>query len=336
MSFDDATRTRLFDPRPAWDDGFVVGVTLVAVGLIVLLPLVAMALKGKTRQDVLERWRGWLILAPLIILPILLGAAWVFLATTALALLCYREFARATGLFRARLVSAAVVLAIVVTYFAAADNYYAFFVALWALSVGLIALAGLATDSPQGFVQRVGLAVLAYMLFGSGLGHLAFFDNDADYRPILLWLILSVQVNDIFAFTTGKTVGPLTGGRKLAPNTSPNKTLAGGIGALVLTTLLSAGLGRIVWAGSPLEAWPHLLVMGLMISVLGQAGDLLLSSVKRDLGIKDFAHTFRGHGGLLDRFDSLMLVLPAAFHYVHYIRGVAGGQTERIFTHAWF
>ena len=53
-------------------------------------------------------------------------------------------------------------------------------------------------------------------------------------------------------------------------------------------------------------------------------------------GIKDFAHTFRGHGGLLDRFDSLMLVLPAIFHYVHYIRGVAQGQTPRILTHAWF
>ena len=336
MGFDDATSTRLFDPRPAWDDGFVVGVTLASVGLLVMLPLIAMALKGKTRQDVLERWRGWLVLAPLIILPILLGAAWVFLAATALALLCYREFARATGLFRARLVSAAVAIASLATFFAAADNYYAFFVALWPLSIGLIALAGLATDSPQGFIQRVGLAVLAYMLFGAGLGHLAFFANDANYRPILLWLILSVELNDIFAFTTGKTLGPLTGGRKLAPNTSPNKTLAGGLGALVLTTAVAAGLGRIVWMGTPLAAWPHLLVMGLMIAILGQAGDLLLSSVKRDLGIKDFAHTFRGHGGLLDRFDSLMLVLPAIFHYVHYVRGVADGQAQRIFTHAWF
>jgi phosphatidate cytidylyltransferase len=336
MSLDNATRTRLFDPRPAFDDPFVVATVCGVVAAMALLPLVAMALPARARADVLERWRGWLVLAPLIALPVLLGAAWVFVAATALALLCYREFARATGLFRCRLVSAATVLAILVTYFAAADNYYAFFVALWPLSVGLIALAGLVSDRPKGFIQRVGLAVLAYMLFGSGLGHLAFFANDPHFRAILVWLILSVELNDIFAFATGRALGPLTGGRKLAPNTSPNKTLAGGLGALVLTTALAAIMGRFVWDGTALAAWPHLVVMGLMIAVLGQAGDLLLSAVKRDLEMKDFGHLFRGHGGLLDRFDSLMLVLPALFHYIHYGRGVGNGQMERIFSFLWF
>lgn len=336
MTLDHATRTRLFDPRPALEDPFVLAVACAVIAAMALLPLVAMALPAKLRADVLDRWRGWLILAPLIMLPILLGAAWVLLATALLALLCYREFARATGLFRARLVSAAVVVAMLVTYFAVADHYYEFFVALWALSVGLIALAGLLSDEPHGFIQRVGLAVLAYMLFGASLGHLAYFANDDLYRRILVWLILCVELNDIFAFTTGKLFGPLTGGIKLAPRTSPNKTLAGGVGALVLTTVFAVVLGRFAWAGTALAAWPHLIVMGLMIGALGQAGDLLLSAVKRDVDIKDFGHLFRGHGGLLDRFDSLMLVLPGIFHYVGYVRGVGFGQTERIFSQFWF
>jgi len=70
----------------------------------------------------------------------------------------------------------------------------------------------------------------------------------------------------------------------------------------------------------------------VIISAGGQIGDLTLSSIKRDLGIKDWANTFPGHGGLLDRFNSLLLVAPAVFHYVGYLRGVGLDQPQRIIT----
>ena len=95
---------------------------------------------------------------------------------------------------------------------------------------------------------------------------------------------------------------------------------------------LAASLGRYVFRGTMLAAWPHLLVMGLLISALGQLGDLLLSSVKRDVGIKDMGATFPGHGGVLDRFNSLLLVSPALFHYIGYFQGVGLDQPPRIFT----
>ena len=336
MSLDADTKTRLFDPRPALHEPFVVGIVIAVVVALSVLPLVALATKGKTRADLFARWRGWLMLAPLMLVPVILGAVWVFAATFALAVLCYREFARATGLFRSRFVSAAVVVGTVFTYFAVADHYYAFFVALWPLSVGLIALAGLAADRPKGYLQRVALGVLAYMLFAAGLGHLAYFGNDLRFRPILLWLVLCVELNDVFAYACGKLLGPPTGGRKLMPDTSPNKTLAGSLGAVVLTTLTAVLLGRFAWAGEVPGQWGHLIVLGLLISVLGQAGDLLLSAVKRDLGLKDFGNAFPGHGGLLDRFDSLLLVAPAVFHYVGYLRGLGLDQPERVFSATWF
>jgi phosphatidate cytidylyltransferase len=141
-------------------------------------------------------------------------------------------------------------------------------------------------------------------------------------------LILCVELNDVFAYITGKTLGRA----KLAPNTSPNKTVAGALGALVLTTGLAAGLGGIVFAGTRIDTWPRLITLGLIVSVTGQLGDLTLSSIKRDLGIKDWAATFPGHGGLLDRFNSLLFAAPAVFHYVGYLNGVGLNQVPRILT----
>jgi phosphatidate cytidylyltransferase len=70
----------------------------------------------------------------------------------------------------------------------------------------------------------------------------------------------------------------------------------------------------------------------MLLSLTGQWGDLVMSSIKRDLGVKDLAATIPGHGGLLDRFDSLLFVGPALFHYISFFQGVASDQTVRIFS----
>jgi phosphatidate cytidylyltransferase len=152
--------------------------------------------------------------------------------------------------------------------------------------------------------------------------------NDADYRPILLMLLLTVELNDVFAFIAGKLIGR----RQLVPLTSPNKTIGGALGALVLTGTLAAVIGHFVFLGGPMDSPLLLLGLGLIISVAGQLGDLMLSSIKRDLGIKDMGRVIPGHGGILDRFDSLILVAPAVFHYVGYFRGVGDTQVQRIIT----
>jgi phosphatidate cytidylyltransferase len=266
----------------------------------------------------MKTYKSWLIIIPLMGLPVLAGAAWTILAVLVLSLLCYREFARATGLFREKLISMTVVIGILLITFAVADHWYGFFTALSPLTVATIAMVAILPDQPKGYIQRVALGVLGFLLFGSALGHLGYIANDANYRPILFMILLAVEANDVFAYVTGKTLGR----NKLAPNTSPNKTAAGSLGALLLTSGLVTVIGHFVFVGTALDSWPHVVVLGIIISVVGQFGDLMLSSVKRDLGIKDMGTIFPGHGGLLDRFDSLILVAPAVFHYVHYFVGI--------------
>jgi phosphatidate cytidylyltransferase len=172
------------------------------------------------------------------------------------------------------------------------------------------------------------LGVLGFALFGSALGNLGYMANDWNYRPILLLILCSVELNDIFAYICGH----LFGHRKFVPNTSPNKTVGGALGALVLTTPLVAVIAHFIWTNTALDNPICLIGLGIIVSIVGQFGDLMLSAIKRDLGLKDTAKLIPGHGGLLDRFDSLILVAPAVFHYVNYFVGFAAGQPERIFT----
>jgi phosphatidate cytidylyltransferase len=280
-------------------------------------------------ESVMARWRSWLWLSLLMLLPILLGAAWVMAAVCLLSLLCYREYAHATGLFREKTISTVIVLGILLVTFAVIDNYSRLFFASAALTAGLIAIITIPQDRPKGYIQRVALAVLGFLLFGYSFGYIGFISNAANYRPIIVLILLGTELNDVFAFCVGKLVG----GPKIIPNTSPGKTVAGCAGALVLTTALVAVLGHWVFAGTAVDHPVPLLVLGTGLSILGQFGDLLLSSIKRDVGIKDIGTVIPGQGGLLDRFDSLVLVPPAAYHFLSFLLGPLGsGEAERIIT----
>lgn len=328
---DTTSRARLFGWRQAFDEPAVLPVTVAIVALLVagcsFALLARRSASSELRREIGIRTLSWCLIAPLIVVPVLLGAAWTIALVFVLALLSYREFARATGLFRERLMSALVVAGIVAIHFAALDHWYGFFVALPSLTLGVIALAAILKDRPKGYVQRIGMSMLAYLLFGVALGHLAYFANDARYRSLVLLVIVAVQLNDVFAFVSGKALGK----RKLVPNTSPNKTIAGALGALFLTSITVWVLGALAFDGE-LARPAHLLALGVIISVAGQAGDLMISSVKRDVGIKDMGVIIPGHGGVLDRTNSLLLAAPAAFHYIHWVQGVGLDQPVRILT----
>lgn len=321
-----------------WDIAFghpvTQGLVAATIGILLLAAAVigALTVTGRAspalRRELWLRLASWAVLLPLIMAPILLGREWVIAAVTLLGLACLREYDRATGLFREHWLVAVVVAGILAVNFAALDHWYGFFVALWPLTVTVIAVASIPLDRPSGYIQRTALAIFAYMLFGAGLAHLGYMANDPNYRPLLLLLVLAVGLNDVAAFTSGKLIG----GRKLLPATSPNKTLSGALGALACTTLLVAYVAGLIFEGTPMDSTWKLLALGALVSIGGQAGDLMLSSIKRDIGIKDMGVLLPGHGGILDRFNSLLLVAPATFHLIQFYIGWGLDAPTRILT----
>lgn len=132
-----------------------------------------------------------------------------------------------------------------------------------------------------------------------------------------LFLMITIPcVGDIFALYVGSTVR----GPKLCPAVSPNKTISGAIGGLVGSLLASLLVGCVAYltaVGSRelLPAWGHYVLLGLIGGVAGQVGDLFASLIKRHCGVKDFSNLFPGHGGMLDRLDSVIFMAAIIFCY---------------------
>ncbi len=127
---------------------------------------------------------------------------------------------------------------------------------------------------------------------------------------LLLFLVIVVQLSDVFQYIWGKLLGK----RKIAPNISPNKTWEGFLGGVASAIALGTGLWWMT-PFSPLQA----MGMSLAIALMGFAGGLTMSAIKRDRGIKDFGTTIEGHGGILDRMDSICFSAPLFFHLTRWI-----------------
>ena len=126
---------------------------------------------------------------------------------------------------------------------------------------------------------------------------------------LLLFLLIVVQGSDVLQYVWGKTLGK----HPIAPNVSPNKTWEGFIGGVLSATALGAAL----WWVTPFT--PLMAALLAFIScVMGFAGGLVMSAIKRDRGIKDFGSIIPGHGGIMDRLDSLCFAAPVFFHAVRF------------------
>lgn len=318
---------RLWDPRLAFEHPVTIGIfAFIAAGIVISGGAIyAASASGKlnpaTATELKLRWKSWCWLLLAIAGPILLGAAYTIFAVVILSLLCYREYARAVGISQHTVINLIVVVCTLVAAFAAFIHYDRLFFACGALGTGLIVVGTINQDQPKGFNQRVALGLFGWLLFGYSLGYLSLMTNDPRFRPLLLTIILAVEMNDVFAYCCGKTFR----GPKLLPITSPGKTISGSVGAMVLTTVLVGVLMHFLFKGTAIDHWSRLLTLGVIISGLGQLGDLTLSSIKRDVGIKDFSAAIPGHGGFLDRFDSLVFVPPAVYHYLSLVLGPLGG-----------
>lgn len=126
---------------------------------------------------------------------------------------------------------------------------------------------------------------------------------------LIAFLVLTVQSSDVFQYIWGK----LLGRHPLAPGISPSKTVEGLLGGVLTSTALGAAL----WWITPFAPWQAALV-ALCINLFGFFGGLVLSAIKRDRGLKDWGSMIEGHGGMLDRVDSISFSAPVFFHIVRY------------------
>jgi phosphatidate cytidylyltransferase len=257
--------------------------------------------------------RTWLLMLPVILGAIWLGAgAWTVLVTV-VSILAYKEFARATGLYRDLPFVVVVYVAILAeNLFAFIQRYDLFMAApMWAVLV--LTLVPILRNRTEGMLQSFALSVVGVVFFAFFPAHLSYLVQSPLGLGYLLFVVLATQLNDALGFIYGRTLG-----RRRWTSISPNKTLEGSVLAMVTTMALAL----IQW---PI-AFPHVplwgaIAAGVVVGFGGQVGDLTMANVKRNVGIKDFGHLLPGHGGLIDRLNSLMITAPVFAHFMGFLFG---------------
>jgi len=163
---------------------------------------------------------------------------------------------------------------------------------------------------PSNSIQKFDICV-RYLLFSFTFLILLPFVSGVYEQSVILTLIILIWVNDSFAFFVGKNLGK----RKLFESVSPKKTIEGFFGG-VLFSLITA---FILSYFCDFLSLTNLIVISLIASILGTAGDLVESKFKRQANTKDSGNIMPGHGGILDRLDSLLFVAPFVYLYIHYL-----------------
>ena len=313
--------------------------TAIVAALAVATVIVIVLVRMRPEQDwgeLVRRVRTWWVIVGLFVIALLpspTSAVWFLAFVSFLAL---KEFLSMTPTRRAdRRVLFYAYASIIGQYYFAATSWYGMFIVF----IPVMMFVALPTrmiliGHTEGFLRAAGTLHWALMVTVFSLSHaailLVFQPGDivtprlAGEFPskigqafpgpgLLLFLVLMTELNDIFQYLWGKTLGR----RKVAPTVSPGKTYAGFIGGVATTIVIAMLIGPRL----TLMDWQRSLIAGAIIAFAGFVGDLCMSALKRDLGIKDFGATLPGHGGVLDRVDSLVFAAPLFFHFVYYTYG---------------
>jgi len=209
-------------------------------------------------------------------------------------------------------------LSIPVQYYLVAADWYNMFVVFVPVYVFLLLpMRAVLIGETQGFTQALGTVHWGVMLCVFCVSHIAYLmalpvqNIQAGYIGPVLYLLFITQFNDVCQYVWGK----LLGRHKIIPKVSPKKTWEGFLGGFATVTLVSGFVAPWLTPLSRNEGF----VAGAFMAVAGFIGDVVISSVKRDLRIKDSGTLIPGHGGILDRIDSLIYTAPLFFHFLRYL-----------------
>ncbi|MFL1454269.1 phosphatidate cytidylyltransferase [Marinobacter sp. GN3S48] len=299
----------------------IAGLFLLLVAGSVAERVLASRMEAEAHRELRQRINSWWIMVGILLVVLIIGrgASLVFFAV--LSFLALREFFSILPVRHTdRRVILALYLMIPVHYYWISLEWYGVFIIFIPVYLFLfIPFALLMLGETKGFIRSATSYQWAVMTTVFAISHVAYLlILPAERNPaggpvgLVLYLLFLTQFNDVAQYVWGKTLGK----RKIVPKISPNKTWAGFVGGVATTMVLAMLLAP--WL-TPLSM-PEGLLAGLLIGVAGFVGDLTVSATKRDLGIKDTGRLIPGHGGILDRIDSLMYTAPLFFHYLYYLK----------------
>jgi phosphatidate cytidylyltransferase len=302
-----------------WLFGGVLGILVLASAIGVVLKRTAKSDAARaTIENLNVRTRAWWKMCAIFALTLLIGRVGSLVLFALLSLLALREYITLVptrrGDHRTLLWSFFIITPL--QYYLIGIAWYGFF----AIMIPVFAFVFVPTriamsGDTEHFLERAAKIQFGLMICAFCLSHApallileipGFAGRNAQ---LLLYLVLVDQLSDVLQYVWGK----LAGKHKIAPSISPNKTWEGFLGGVATATLLGAAL-RWATPFTPLQAAG----MSLAITLLGFAGGLVMSAIKRDAGVKDFGAVIEGHGGILDRIDSLCFAAPIFFHLVRY------------------
>jgi phosphatidate cytidylyltransferase len=303
---------------PVFRAYFAIVLVSLAIGGAVL-GLLRFILKRETASMFQTYW-SWILMAGIGLLVVFLGRIPTIVGVTLLAIYAFKEFARASGLYRDWWMTGAVYAGIIAVGIASlishprgeepGTGWYGLFVAVPVFAIALILLIPILRNRARGELQRMSLAIVGFIYMGWMFGHLGFLANARNAYGFLCFVIFATAVCDVAAFTFGKIFGR----HPLRSEISPNKTWEGAIGAFAVGMILP----WVLRFSFPFFGPRELVLAGLIVGIGGQLGDLSISVIKRDIGTKDMAATIPGHGGIFDRIDSLIYAAPLFMHMAGY------------------
>jgi len=302
-----------------------IGAVLVVASIVgwSLKTAMAKGLPHPTIDNLNARIKAWWVMVLVIGLAFVFGRPGVILLFAMISFFALREFLTLTYTRSADYLALAAAFFVVLPMqytlvYVGWYGFYAIFVPVYVFLL-LPILEVLAGDTKR-FLERTskiqwGLLVCVYCI--SHVPALLTLDIPGyEGRNLLLiaFLVIVVQSSDVLQYVWGK----LFGKHKIAPEVSPSKTVEGLVGGILSATALGAAL----WWITPFNVWQAAL-MSLAICVMGFFGGLVMSAIKRDRGVKDWGHLIEGHGGMLDRLDSVVFAAPIFFHLTRYWWNVA-------------
>lgn len=298
-------------------------------GIYIFLIVAALIICGlcwahpeKNYSELINRTRTWAVIITIVAVVIVMGTGTAVAFFGFISFLAFKEFLSIIPTRQSdRRVLFFAYLAIPVQYWFVYDIWYGMFsIFIPVYAFVILAFLHLLTGETKGFIKAAGTLQWGLMLTVYNLSHIAYLlvlpikdPAVAGGAGLMLFMLFLTQFNDVAQYVWGKMLGR----HRIIPSVSPNKTWEGFIGGVVTTTLMAGILAPCFTPFSEV----HGFAAGTVIAVLGFIGDVTVSAVKRDLGIKDSGRSLPGHGGYLDRLDSLTLVAPVFLHFTRYLYG---------------